>query len=153
MDRWQSKLPAAIDGLVAVFKVAEGLTRVTVLDGVSVSQSAVNEVVSVGYTGNEDEQAAESSTVGEGLGGLADREAITIRCVVAVVLGGTDMAAARKRVYELFTAAGDAVAANRTLNGAVMRASIGSHSLAQYQTDQGAQAVITFAVDCDSYTR
>lgn len=153
MDLWQSKVPAAIDALVATFTTADGLQDVTVLDGPSVSQARVQEIVSVGYTGMEDQADVDAVAVGEGLGGTADREQFSIRCVAAVTRGSTEMAAARKRAYELFGASAVALAANRTLNGTVLRAMVGSHSLTQYQTDQGAQAAVNFTVDCDSYTR
>lgn len=149
---WTSKLPAAIDALVGVFTTAEGLAGVTVRDGASVDQARVFEVVAVGYTGAEGENGAEGSVVTEGLGGSPDREQFTIRCMAAALDGGTDLPAVRKRVYELFGAAGAAIAANRTLNGTVMRAMVSSHSLSQDQTDQGAQAVVVFTVVCDAYT-
>lgn len=149
---WASQLPAALDALVTVFTNADGLTGVTVRDGASASQARVTEVVSVGYTGAEDDAAAEATLVTEGLGGSPDREQLTIRCVAAALIGTADQAAARRRAYEIFQAAAAAVAANRTLNGTVMRAMVGSHSLVQDQTDQGAQAAITFTVECDAYT-
>lgn len=148
---WSSRLPAAMDALVTAFATADGLQGVTVRDGASVSQARVQEIVSVGYTGTEDENDADATLVTEGLGDPS-REQFTIRCAAAALKGGTDLSAARKRAYELFTAAGAALAVNRTLNGAVMRAMIGSHSLNQGQTDAGAQAVIVFTVECDAYT-
>lgn len=149
---WTSKVPAAIDALVAMFTTAEGLADVTVRDGASVSQARVSEIVSVGYTGTEGENDADAIVSAEGLGGSPDREQFTIRCAAAALSGATDMPAARARAYELFGAAAAAIAANRTLNGVVMRAMVGSHSLTQDQTDQGAQAVVTFEVSCDAYT-
>ncbi|MEU6552111.1 hypothetical protein ABZ915_17770 [Streptomyces sp. NPDC046915] len=150
---WASKLPDALDALVTVFTTAEGLAGVTVRDGASVSQARINEIISVGYTGNEDDSAAEATLLTEGLGGSPDREQITIRCAAAVLIGKADLSQARQRVYELFQAAAQAIAADRTLRGTVMRAMVGSHSLTQDQMDQGAQAVIVFTVECDAYTR
>ena len=150
---WKTKVPDAIDALVAIFKVAPGLADATVRDGASVSQARVTEIVSVGYTGVEGENDVDAQAVTEGLGGSPDREQFTIRCAAAAFKGGTDLAAARKRAYELFGAATQAIAENRTLNGTVMRATVDTHSLTQDQGDQGAQAVIVFTVGCDSYTR
>lgn len=151
---WQTRVPDAIDALVAVFTAAEGLAGVTVRDGASVSQARLSEVVSVGYTGVEGENDVDAQTVTEGLGGGGpEREQFTIRCAAAAFKSGTDISAARKRAYELFGAATAAIAASRTLNGTVMRATVDSHSLTQDQGDQGAQAVIVFTVGCDSYTR
>lgn len=149
---WQTRVPEAIDALVAIFTAAEGLAGVTVRDGASVSQARVTEIVSVGYTGVEGENDVDAQALTEGLGGSPDREQFTIRCAAAALKGGTDLSAARRRAYELFAAAGAAIAENRTLNGAVMRAMIGSHALTQDQTDSGAQAVVVFTVDCDAYS-
>lgn len=150
---WQSRLPAAIDGLVTAFKgwPRIGGADVTVRDGPSTSQSTVMEVVTVGWTGGEDEMGADSTLANAGLGD-SDREQMTIRCVVAVLRGSDDISGARKRAYELLSEAGAAIAADRKLGGAVMRAWISSHSLDPAQTPQGAQAAITFEVSCDAYS-
>jgi len=149
---WASKLPLAMDALVAAFQDWPGLAGVTVRDGPSTSQATVQEVVSVGYTGGDDETDAESTLLTEGLGGSPDREEFTIRCAAAVLRGGDDIAGVRRRAYELMGEAGAAVAADRTLGGAVMRAMVSSHSLTQGLTQQGAQAVVVFEVSCDAYT-
>jgi hypothetical protein len=149
---WTSKLPAAMDAMVAAFGSAESLKGVTVRDGASVSQATVLEVVSVGYTGTEGENDADATLLTEGLGGDPDREQFTIRCAAAALKGSTELPAARARAYELFAAAASVIAANRTLGGTVMRAMIGSHSLTQWQTKDGAQAVVSFEVSCDAYT-
>lgn len=149
---WTSRLPAAMDALVTAFAAAPELNGVTVRDGPSVSQAVVREVISVGYTGADGENDADSQLMTEGLGGVSDREQFTIRCVAAALRGTTDLPAARERAYELLSAAGAAIARDRTLGGAVMRAMIGSHSLTQGQTSDGAQAVVVFTVECDAYS-
>ncbi|MFI6560395.1 hypothetical protein [Streptomyces sp. NPDC050534] len=151
---WSSKLPAALDALVVAFQgwPRIGGDKVIVKDGPSTSQTTGMEVVSVGWTGGDDENGAESTLLTEGLSGQVDREQFTIRCVIAVLRGSDDMASARKRAYELFSEAGAAIAADRRLGGAVMRAMISSHSLDQAQTQQGAQASVMFDVSCDAYS-
>jgi hypothetical protein len=151
---WSSRLPAAADALVAAFTEWAGLggAGVTVRDGPSTSQATVKEVVSVGYTGADDENSAESTLLTEGLGGVVDREQFTIRCVAVVLRGSDDVAGARQRAYELLSEAGAALAADRKLGGTVMRAMISSHSLDQAQTDRGAQAAVAFDVSCDAYS-
>lgn len=150
---WTSKLPAAIDALVVAFQDWPGLGggAVTVRDGPSDSQATVKEVVTVGWTGGDDENGADATLATEGLGDPS-REQFTIRCVAAVLRGTNDIAGARGRAYELFSEAGAAIAADRKLGGAVMRAWISSHSLDPQLTSQGAQAVVTFEVSCDTYT-
>lgn len=149
---WTSRLPAAMDALVAVFNAAPELAGVTVRDGPSASQATVREVISVGYTGTEGEADADSQLMTEGVGGASDREQFSIRCAAAALRGTTDLPAARQRAYELLTAAGAAIARDRTLGGAVMRAMVASHSLTQVQTSDGAQAVVVFEVSCDAYS-
>jgi hypothetical protein len=148
---WTSKLPAAMDALVATFTAWPGLAEVTVRDGPSTSQAPLQEVVSVGYTG-EDGTDAESTLLTEGMGGAVDREQFTIRCAAAVLVGGDGVAGARGRAYELLAEAGAAIAADRRLGGSVMRAMISSHSLTMDQTPKGAQAVVMFEVSCDAYS-
>jgi hypothetical protein len=131
---------------------ASGLAGVTVRDGPSTSQATVQEIVSVGYTGGEDENDAESTLLTEGLGdGVVDREQFTIRCAAAVLRGTDDISGARGRAYELLAEAGAAIAADRKLGGAVMRAMDLSHSLDPGLTPR-AQAVVVFEVSCDAYS-
>jgi hypothetical protein len=151
---WTSRLPAAMDALVTAFTEWPGLGGggVTVRDGPSASQATVKEIVSVGYTGSEDDNDAESTLLTEGLGGNVDREQFTIRCAAAVLRGSDDVSGARKRAYELLAEAGATLAANRSLGGAVMRAMISSHSLTMDLATNGAQAMVVFEVSCDAYT-
>lgn len=150
---WSSKLPAAIDALVAAFTAWPGLggDGVTVRDGPSDSQATVKEVVTVGWTGGDDETGADATLATEGLGDPS-REQFTIRCVAAVLRGTNDIAGARSRAYELLSQAGEAIKADRKLGGAVMRAWISAHSLDPQLTPQGAQALVTFDVSCDAYS-
>jgi hypothetical protein len=149
---WASKLPAAMDALVAAFTAWPGLDGVTVRDGPSTSQAAVQEIVSVGYTGGESGTDAESTLMTEGLGGVVDREQFLIRCATAVLVGGDGVAGARRRAYELLAEAGAAIAADRQLGGSVMRAMIAAHAFTMEQTNKGAQAVVLFEVSCDAYS-
>jgi hypothetical protein len=151
---WSSKLPAVIDALVVAFRgwPRIGGDKVIVRDGPSTSQTTAMEVVSVAWTGGDNENGAESTLLTEGVGGEVDREQFTIHCVIAVLRGGDDMAGVRERAYELFREAGAAIAADRRLGGTVMRAMISAHSLDQAQTPQGAQAAVAFDVSCDAYS-
>jgi len=149
---WSSKLPTAMDRLVAVFGAWPALADVTVLDGPSTSQKTLQQVLTVGWTGGDDETDAESTLLTEGVGGGIDREQFTIRCAVAVLVGADDLSGARRRAYAVLSEAGAAIGADRTLGGVVMRAMIGSHSLSQGLTPKGAQAVLVFEVSCDAYT-
>lgn len=150
--RWASKLPDAMDGLVAVFTAAPEMAGVPVRDGPSTSQATVQEILSVGYTGSEDETDAEAQASAEGLNPVRDREQFTIRCAAAVLQGTGSISAARRRAYEIVGAAGAVLARDHTLGGIVLRAMIGTHSLSQDLTDRGVQVVVVFGVDCDAYS-
>jgi hypothetical protein len=82
-----------------------------------------------------------------------DRETFTITCAVQVLLGSsTDMPTARRRAYTLFGAVGGVLAEDPHLGKTVLLATLGSHTLTQPQTPQGALVQITFGVDCQSYS-
>lgn len=150
--RWASKLPDAMDGLVAVFTAAPEMAGVPVRDGPSTSQATVQEILSVGYTGSEDETDAEAQASAEGFNPVRDREQFTIRCAAAVLQGTGSISVARRRAYEIVGGAGAALARDHTLGGIVLRAMIGTHSLSQDLTDRGVQVVVVFGVDCDAYS-
>lgn len=151
---WSSSVPEAYDALVALLTSAAAMEGARVLDGPVVSEDPIMEAVIVGF---EDESAAaveEGTNEPEGLARARDRETFTINCAVMVMLGAsTDMPAARRRAYELFGAVGRVLADDPQLGKSVTMATLGSHTLTQPQTDQGALAQITFGVDCQSYTR
>lgn len=149
---WSSRVPAAIDALVTAFEAADELTGVTVWDGPQVSKATPQEMLTVAYSGEETDSDAEATSIPEGLGGGADRETFTIRCAAGVLRGTTDMAAARRRAYEIVALAGTVIARDPRLGGCVMRARIASHSLRTDQTSSGAQAIVIFGIDCDAYS-
>lgn len=152
---WGVQAPLLIDALLRAFNAWPDLGAATppvaVRDGPQVTDEAVQEVLLVGWTGIEGEAAADSTMTPQGLSD-PNREACSIRCTAVVIDGGTDIAVPRRRAYELVAAAGAAIASDPKLGGAAMRALITSVSLVPTQTTQGAQAVVTFVVDCDSFT-
>ncbi|MEV6791249.1 hypothetical protein AB0M87_04440 [Streptomyces sp. NPDC051320] len=149
---WASKVPDAMDALVVAFRTSSGLEGVTVWDGPTVSKATPQEMLSVGFTGVDGETDAESSSAAAGMTTRRDMETFTVRCAAAVLRGSTDVAAVRRRAYELLAAAGEAIARDETLGGVVLRAMVGSHTLTQDQTSNGAQAVVAFGVDCEAFT-
>lgn len=149
---WSSSAPDAVDALVDTFRAAPEFQDITVWDGPEVSKATPREMLSVAFTGDENDSDVEASSAAEGLG-LRDRETFTVRCAAAVVMGSTDMRAARRRAYELYAAAGAVLARDHTLARRVMRARLGSHNFKQLQTDRGAQALVVFGIDVDAFTR
>ncbi|MGH8867813.1 MAG: hypothetical protein ACRDYU_07440 [Actinomycetes bacterium] len=152
MAGWISTAPAAITALVATFRAAPGLGPDMVLDGPTVTDASIFEVVTVGYQDDERPIAVEAQTTREGPALVPNRERYSVYCAAAVLRGDTDIAAARARAYELLAAAATALAADKTLGGAVMSAQLGEHSLTQEMPD-GALARVPFEVLVDAFTR
>jgi hypothetical protein len=164
MPGYTSTVPAAITGLIAVFKAAPALEGVAIHDGPNVSESKALEAIAVGFTGEHlsrtgayPEIAQPVAEVTASLDGqlslMSVREQYPLRCMVAVMNGAKNIAAARTRAYELLSACGAAVAADKKLGGAVALAMLGSHTLSQQQMQRGAVATIVFEVNCDAWTR
>jgi len=153
---YSSSVPAAIAGLVAAFRgsTALGLAAVPVpvRDGPALTDAAGLEAVAVGYSGDQNTDAAAGTANPEGMSGMQDRERYTVTCAAEVIDPGADIAAARTRVYQLHAACGAAIAADRTLGRAVLRAVPGPWTLRQQQTPNGALARIVFGVTVDAYT-
>lgn len=160
---WNSSVPRAITGLLAVLAAAPALEGVPVLDGPKVTESKAAEIIAVGFTGERMSRtgaypettgpAAEATSVLEGLAVSPERETAEIRCMIAVLDGSRDITAARGRAYDLLAACGQAIAANKTLGGAVMAAWVSGHTLDQDQTQKGAVVTVLFSVGTDAYTR
>jgi hypothetical protein len=149
---WGSTVPAAVDALVALLRTASGLEGVKVFDGPGVTGSSQTEAVMVGVGANEDPTAVDGRQDREGLSTARDREQYEIRCALAVVNGSGDISAARRRAYELLGVVGGVLASDQRLGGAVLNAQLGSAAFTQDQTEQGAEAVISFTVDVDAFT-
>lgn len=154
MPGWSSTAPAALAALLAALQAAPALAApVDVRDGLKVGNSAATDAVIVGWNGKPGEALAIDATTGmEGLSGDPDREQYTIACAALSLNGAGDMTAARAGAYALLSAAGAAIAANRTLGGVVLRAGIVSHSLLQEPVQAGARATVQFGVGVDAYT-
>lgn len=151
---WMSSVPGAYDALAGVLSDALALEGVTVLDGPVVTDQALMEAVIVGYEDSETSAVVEASNAPEGLGRARDRETYSITCAVEVLLGSSvDMPTARRRAYALLGLVGAVLAQNPRLGGAVMMASLGTHTLSQMQGGQGALAQIVFGVEVDAFTR
>jgi hypothetical protein len=152
---YASSVPAAIAALVTAFRTsaALGLAGVPVRDGPELVSGTDPEAVAVGYTGDQNEDVVTGAASPEGLAVLPDRERYAVTCAAEVVDPGGDLPAARARVYELHAACGAAIAADHTLGGAVLRASLGIGSLQQQQvTTGGALARVVFPVNVDAFT-
>jgi hypothetical protein len=153
---YASSVPAAITALVAVFRASAQLgaadPAVPVRDGPELSSASGLEAVAVGYTGDQNEDVVTGTASPEGLAALPDRERYAVMCAIEVIEPGADIAAARARAYVLHAACGAAIAADHSLGGTVLRASMGIGSLQQQQADTGARARVIFPVTIDAFT-
>ena len=149
---WAGTYPAAVAGLVTAWQRAYPLQGVELRNGPQLTNPQAQEVLTAAYTSLEDDTAADGEWTPEGLAGVPDREQYTIACAVSVLNGDGDVVAARARVFALAAAAGDAIAADATLGGAVMNAWMGSWTVREDAADPGMVATVRFGVRIDAYT-
>lgn len=148
----ESRVPAVIDALTALFDAAPGLVGVKVLDGEPVTGDPLFEALFIGYDGDPDGDG-ESATFQQewaGLGAKAKNEAITVTCAVVVWKGDTNAVARRARRLRVFELLGEV--------GAIMRAdpslgfpsptiaAMASGQLFQRQHEGGFEARIPFQI-------
>jgi hypothetical protein len=154
MAGWTSSVPGAVDGLLELLRSAPSLSGVTVLDGPTVTADPILEAVTVGFEDPETAAAVTATSAPEGLSRARDLETFTIACAAEVLVSAsTDLRVARLRGYELLGFVGQILADHHQLNGAVMMAHLGAHTLSQEQTQQGALVRIAFSVDCEAYSQ
>lgn len=149
---WASTAPAAIAGLVAVLAASPDLAGVGLRDGPRVVADGATEVVTVGFTDEDNPAVVDGSMTYEGLAVAPLRETYSVRCAAVVRRGSGDITDARGRAYELLAAVGGVLAADKTLGGVALSARVGDVTLSQDQTSKGAAATVAFSVDVDAYT-
>ena len=151
MAGWASTVPAAIGALVATFTAAPGLAGVQVSDGPALGDVAMTGLLTVGYSDNSD-MAASAQTTAEGFGGSPNRESYEVYCSASAFTGDDDQAVTRNQAFALYAAACDAVLADPTLGGAVLRAMPGDFTLHQSATTRGRATTVQFAIAVTAYT-
>lgn len=145
-----STVPAVLDALVQRWTLA--LPGVQVSDGQPLDLAA--DMVLVGFAGEAGELAVTSTRSRQQMSSAPDREQYEITCLVSSWKGRVrDAKAVRDRAYELIDAMADDLAAAPTLDGLVMRARLSTESFTQYQTTDGATAVVQVTVAVDAFTR
>lgn len=148
-----SRVPAAVDALLAILGAAPGLNGVLVLDGPPAQNFTGTERIYVGWQPSE-APAVSMSQDFNAAGARTRDEEFTINCYAESWSGDTDMQPRRARVFELVAVVEDALRATDaapkapTLNGTVLWAHFASGDLAQDQTTDGVRAGVPFAVSC-----
>lgn len=147
-----SAVPAALDALLAILQAAPGLDGVRVLDGSPTNSLTGGDWVYVGYQPGADTSVSLTQEF-NAAGARTRDEDFDILCYAESRSGGTSIATARQRVFELLaeveTALRATVAAPEapTLNGTVLWAHLTTGDLYQLQAD-GVLAGVAFAIKC-----
>ncbi len=144
-----SVAPALLDALIEAFRAHVGLRGTRIWDGPALASSD-QDTLSVGGAGTErDDPEVTSTFTNAGLGQRA--EGVDVAIQIVSWTGDTDMRPRRERVYAILTAVDGALAADRTLEGLVARVRLGdSVTLAQNQTESGAEAVLEFTIRAET---
>lgn len=149
-----SRVPAAVDALLAILRVAPGLSEVAVVDGPpSVNLTTLRQIY-VGW------QPSGEAAVGieqqfNGAGARTRDEAFAISCYAEARSGDKDMQARRNEVFALVGEVETALRATNaaptapTLNGTVLWAHLTAGDLNQTQAE-GSLAGLAFTVTCQA---
>jgi hypothetical protein len=150
-----SAVPAAVDAFLALLRAADGLgeaSPIRVVDGPPTGNLASDSLF-VGFQPGA--EVAVSITQDFASAGARQRdENFDIACYIEVRAGGTDMAARRRRVFEIFAEvenalrATDAAPEAPTLNRTVQWAHLAAGDLLQVQSTDGALTALPFTVRC-----
>lgn len=144
-----SSIPAAIAGLIATLKASPTLAGVDVFDGPPMAGENPD-YMCVGHDPTDPLTAAEGSQTPASLGNRSREESYEIACSLVAWSGGDSIAERRIRAMALFAGVEAAVRADITLGGAVRTAQVGSYSLLQELTEQGASAGLRFRIICSA---
>jgi len=148
-----SRVPAAIEALLAIWRAAPGLAGVQILDGPPTVDQAGADYLSVGWSPTS-ELAVEFVQEFNAAGARTRDEEFSILCFLDTWTGDTDVSARRTRAFALLAVCEESIRASSSnptapnLGGAVLWAEIASGSLMQTSTDQGVRAAIPFVVAC-----
>ncbi|WP_329114444.1 hypothetical protein [Streptomyces sp. NBC_01353] len=147
-----SRVPAAVDSLLAILRAAPALADALVVDGPPI-QLAGNRRLYVGW--NPEGGSAVNLVQDFNAAGARTRdEDFAISCYAEVWSGDTDMQVQRTAVFSLVAAvetalrATDAAREAPTLNGAVLWSHLTTGDLSQFQDQEGARAGLAFTVMC-----
>ncbi|MEU0691443.1 hypothetical protein [Streptomyces uncialis] len=147
-----SRVPAAVDALLAILRDAAGLTGVRIVDGPEAVNLTDRDRVHVGWQPGG-EAAVELEQDFNAAGARTRDETFSIGCYAESRGGDRDMALRRARVFELAAAVETALRATDTepeaptLRGTVLWAHLTAGNLTQTHSE-GALAGLAFTVTC-----
>lgn len=147
-----SRVPAAIEALLAILQAAPALVEARIVDGPETTNLTDLKRIHVGWHPGA-ESAVELRQEFAYAGARRRDEEFEISCYAEARSGDTDMAARRTEVFALVAAVEDALRATDaaptqpTLNGTVLWAELVAGNLVQVQAD-GSLAGLTFSIAC-----
>lgn len=147
-----SRVPAAVDALLAILRATPALTDVRIDDGPAPVNLTDRHRIYVGWQPNGEAAVALIQDF-NAAGARTRDESFEISCYAESRTGDKDMAARRARVFELVAAvetalrATDAAPMAPTLNGTVLWSHLTTGNLTQQQSE-GALAGLAFTVTC-----
>jgi hypothetical protein len=148
-----SRVPAAVDALLAILRASPALADVRIIDGPEPVNLTERDMIFVGWQNGE---AAVALTQDFNAAGARTRdEAFEIACYAESRAGDKDMALRRTKVFDLVGAveealrATDAAPTAPTLNGTVLWAHLTTGNLQQAQ-NEGSIAGLAFTVTCQA---
>ncbi|WP_330348170.1 hypothetical protein [Streptomyces sp. NBC_00582] len=147
-----SRVPAAVDALLAILRALPALEEVRIVDGPESVNLTDRHRIHVGWAPNA-ESAVSLQQEWNGAGARTRDEMFAISCYAESRGGDKDMSFRRAKVFELVAAVEQALRATNgapeapTLNGTVLWAEVTAGDLSQSMTE-GAGAGLAFTVAC-----
>uniref|UniRef100_UPI0035DE1A2B hypothetical protein n=1 Tax=Brucella cytisi TaxID=407152 RepID=UPI0035DE1A2B len=149
-----SRVPAAVDGLLAVLRAAPGLADVTVVDGPPAVNLTPRRLLFVGWQPGGESAVSLAQTF-NGAGARTRDETFQIAGYIEARTGDKDMLARRAAVFAILGEIETALRATTdapdapTLGGAVLWAHLTAGDLTQIQSE-GSTAGLAFTVTCQA---
>lgn len=148
-----SRVPAAVDALLAILRAAPALADARVYDGPVSTNLTDRSRIYIGWSPSSD-QAVEIVQDFAAAGARTRDEEFSIACYAETRAGDKDMSLRRTKVFELLAAVEDALRATDampdapTLGGAVLWSHLTAGNLNQEQNNDGTLAGLQFTVRC-----
>lgn len=147
-----SRVPAAVDALLAILRARLALADVAIVDGPTAVNLTQRRRIHIGWSPGGD-QAVELEQSFNAAGARTRDEAFVISCFAESRGGDKDMSFRRADAFDLVgeveqaLRASDAAPEAPTLNGAVLWAHLTTGNV-QQSTSDGASVSVEFAVSC-----
>ncbi|MEU6527873.1 hypothetical protein ABZ869_01610 [Streptomyces sp. NPDC046928] len=149
-----SRVPAAVDALLALLRARPALAEVDIVDGPAAVNLTKLRRIHVGWQ-SDSESAVTLEQSFNGAGARTRDEAFAISCYAEARAGDKDMKARRDEVFALVGEVEQALRATNeapeapTLNGTVLWAHLTTGDLSQAQAE-GSRAGLSFTVTCQA---